>query len=103
MLMSMEVDYGMSVILYRYGDHRDLDLLTHSFPTRRSADLRRDRVSRACSESLRTSSLPMVVICRTDRSNSGLCTSKARNDPANSRATAFRRAAAFASRVKSSL
>src|SRR3546814_21112631 len=25
---------------YRYGDHRDLHVLTHSFPTRRSSDLR---------------------------------------------------------------
>src|SRR3546814_17720338 len=24
---------------YRYGDHRDLHVLTHSFPTRRSSDL----------------------------------------------------------------
>src|SRR3546814_978888 len=27
------------MFLYRYGDHRDLHVLTHSFPTRRSSDL----------------------------------------------------------------
>src|SRR3546814_12886442 len=34
------------VFVERYGDHRDLHVLTHSFPTRRSADLRGPRVSR---------------------------------------------------------
>src|SRR3546814_1778440 len=33
------VDYFFS----RYGDHRDLHVLTHSSPTRRSSDLQRDR------------------------------------------------------------
>src|SRR3546814_10385854 len=34
----------MFFVFYRYGDHRDLHVLTHSFPTRRSSDLRcRDR------------------------------------------------------------
>src|SRR3546814_8571782 len=28
-----------SFFFYRYGDHRDLHVLTHSFPTRRSSDL----------------------------------------------------------------
>src|SRR3546814_15733893 len=27
------------VFCYRYGDHRDLHVLTHAFPTRRSSDL----------------------------------------------------------------
>src|SRR3546814_2888086 len=30
------------VSLYLYGDHRDLHVLTHSFPTRRSSDLLRE-------------------------------------------------------------
>src|SRR3546814_17093574 len=30
-----------------YGDHRDLHVLTHSFPTRRSSDLRKMLVSAA--------------------------------------------------------
>src|SRR3546814_15006404 len=29
----------MLVVFYRDGDHRDLHVLTHSFPTRRSSDL----------------------------------------------------------------
>src|SRR3546814_2151057 len=29
----------VSCFFYRYGDHRDLHVLTHSFPTRRSSDL----------------------------------------------------------------
>src|SRR3546814_14453737 len=29
----------VSVFFYCYGDHRDLHVLTHSFPTRRSSDL----------------------------------------------------------------
>src|SRR3546814_8295050 len=29
----------LSLFFYRYGDHRDLHGLTHSFPTRRSSDL----------------------------------------------------------------
>src|SRR3546814_1938075 len=34
-------------VFYGYGDHRDLHVLTHSFPTRRSADLGQgDRVGR---------------------------------------------------------
>src|SRR3546814_6941882 len=32
--------------LYLYGAHRDLHVLTHSFPTRRSSDLGRDRADR---------------------------------------------------------
>src|SRR3546814_11695553 len=34
---SMYVDYMF--FFERYGDHRDLHVLTHSFPTRRSSDL----------------------------------------------------------------
>src|SRR3546814_18130324 len=36
------VDSSIGVLLfffYGYGDHRDLHVLTHSFPTRRSSDL----------------------------------------------------------------
>src|SRR3546814_11537972 len=33
-------DVGVSIfVYYRYGDHRDLHLLTHSVPPRRAADL----------------------------------------------------------------
>src|SRR3546814_10374119 len=38
-----------------YGDHRDLHVLTHSFPTRRSSDLAAGR--RACPRSVRSRSL----------------------------------------------
>src|SRR3546814_14981195 len=31
-------------MFYRYGDHRDLHVLTHSFPTRRSSDLLRNKL-----------------------------------------------------------
>src|SRR3546814_6122644 len=34
---------------YGYGDHRDLHVLTHSFPSRRSSDLPRRRYSAASS------------------------------------------------------
>src|SRR3546814_11024299 len=33
-------------LFYGYGDHRDLHVLTHAFPTRRSSDLLRGDVSR---------------------------------------------------------
>src|SRR3546814_8242105 len=36
----MDCDVALRYLLfYRYGDHRDLHVLTHSFPTRRSSDL----------------------------------------------------------------
>src|SRR3546814_11804862 len=35
----MELDSHCLFFLSCYGDHRDLHLLTHSFPTRRSSDL----------------------------------------------------------------
>src|SRR3546814_18029381 len=35
----MGVVYCMCIFFYGYGDHRDLHVLTHAFPTRRSSDL----------------------------------------------------------------
>src|SRR3546814_8352013 len=48
-----------------YGDHRDLHVLTHSFPTRRSSDLRRS-IGRWCSRwqivsPISTSSMPTTA------------------------------------------
>src|SRR3546814_18153120 len=37
---------------YCYGDHRDLHVLTHSFPTRRSADLARIADTASCANPL---------------------------------------------------
>src|SRR3546814_15348987 len=37
---------------YCYGDHRDLHVLTHSFPTRRSADLARIADTAPCANPL---------------------------------------------------
>src|SRR3546814_11490978 len=42
------------MVFYGYGDHRDLHVLTHSFPTRRSSDLGHEfggpGLCRACAE-----------------------------------------------------
>src|SRR3546814_20873081 len=39
MLLVRENYIYLSLFFERYGDHRDLHVLTHSFPTRRSSDL----------------------------------------------------------------
>src|SRR3546814_15953881 len=39
----------VSIFFEGYGDHRDLHVLTHSFPTRRSSDLTKGFGARACS------------------------------------------------------
>src|SRR3546814_11168012 len=46
----------LSLLFSRYGDHRDLHVLTHSFPTRRSSDLMKP-AARRC---LRTSCMQNV-------------------------------------------
>src|SRR3546814_12285083 len=42
----LEFSYTVVFFVYSYADHRDLHVLTHSFPTRRSSDLRRSRPRR---------------------------------------------------------
>src|SRR3546814_12417947 len=38
--------FSFFFVFYGYGDHRDLHVLTHSFPTRRSSDLGSSRARR---------------------------------------------------------
>src|SRR3546814_17131980 len=39
LLSSTSLSLCIFFFFYEYGDHRDLHVLTHSFPTRRSSDL----------------------------------------------------------------
>src|SRR3546814_2934246 len=43
--------FSMVLFFYGYGDHRDLHVLTHSFPTRRSSDLLALAILTSCSAS----------------------------------------------------
>src|SRR3546814_12701820 len=53
--------YCSFFFLYLYGDHRDLHVLTHSFPTRRSSDL---TIAKAEQEKANVYTKELFAYCR---------------------------------------